>query len=81
MEGDGCKAAIFPPDTVIRSLRRRISVHAAFESIGDKYRSAGRLPLKSETTAVSFQLPAPGWFRLDAFRFISKNRITVIGRP
>ena len=32
----------FPPGTVILSLRRRISVHAAFETIGDKYRSAGR---------------------------------------
>ena len=32
----------FPPGTVILSRRRRISVHAAFETIGDKYRSAGR---------------------------------------
>ena len=32
----------FPPGTVILSLRRRISVHAVFETISDKYRSAGR---------------------------------------
>jgi hypothetical protein len=30
----------FPPGMVILSLRRRISVHAVFESIGDKYQSA-----------------------------------------
>ena len=28
--------------------------------------------------AISFQLPAAGWFRLDAFGFISRNCITVI---
>jgi hypothetical protein len=32
----------FPPGTVILSRRRRISMHAAFETIGIKYQSAGR---------------------------------------
>ena len=35
-----------PPRTVILSHRRRISVPAAFETIGDKYRSAGRVVVK-----------------------------------
>ena len=37
----------FPPPTVILSRRRRISVRAAVEKIGNKYRSAGRLPIGS----------------------------------
>gem|GEM_PF-4305161 len=37
----------FPPPTVILSCRRRISVRAAVEKIGNKYRSAGRLPIGS----------------------------------
>ena len=37
----------FPPPTVILNRRRRISVRAAVEKIGNKYRSAGRLPIGS----------------------------------
>ena len=47
LTGDEYKDRVtgFPAPQVILSLRRRISVHAPFESIGDKYRSVGGTPL------------------------------------
>ena len=48
----------FPPDTVILSRRRRILVRGAYEAIGIKYRSAGRLPLGGQVSiAYHFDLP------------------------
>ena len=66
-----------PPDTVILSRRRRISVREAYERNAIKYQWAGRSRWV-KMKAIGFRLPAAGWFRLDAFGFISRNSITVM---
>ena len=35
-------------------------------------------PLGVKVKAIGFQLPAAGWFRLDAFGFISRNSMAMI---
>ena len=38
----------------------------------------GKEPLGTKVKAIGSRLPAAGWFRLDAFGFISRNSITMI---
>ena len=64
-----------PTLTVILSRRRRISVYTAFKANGNKYHSAGRslCMQRQKQSAANFWLgPAC------TFRFISRNRSTVI---